>query len=164
MRRFAAIAVVCLAAGGLTGQHLDAADPSPGAHRAFVAGVARGKQVAANPSPPPAGAGYCAPSGAGAPVPPNAVLGLLTVAGAPAPAGTLVTLTFDGLPGPSAYTVAPGGYRINYAAGGQGHSPPCTNVVGSQIGLLVNGILTESGVAVGDPQGRLVLRFDVAVP
>jgi hypothetical protein len=97
------------------------------------------------------------------PSPPNAVFGLLTIGGLPAPAGTLVTMTFDGLPGPSEYTSAAGGYRVTYAAGGQGQTPPCINEVGAEIGLLVNDVLVSSGVQVG-PDAGLALRFDVAVP
>ncbi len=71
-------------------------------------------------------------------------------------------MTFNGLPGPSEYTTEAGGYRVLYAAGGQGQTPPCINEVGTEIGLLVNGQLTNSGVHVGE--AGVALRFDVAIP
>jgi hypothetical protein len=139
-----------------------------GGHRAVVPMVARDlpnpAPTPSRPVPPPPGPGYCGPSGQGAPIPPNAVFGKLSIGGVPAPAGTLVTLAFDGQPGPSAYTAAAGGYRVDYAAGGAGHDPPCINQVGTEIGLLVGGALVSSGRTVGDPETGLALRFDVAIP
>lgn len=129
-----------------------------------------GTPQAASPAPPvvqalavPPGTGYCAGGEEFAiPSPPNSVFGLLTISGEPAPAGTLVTLTFDGQAGPSVRTREAGGYRVDYAAGGQGHEPRCINEVGSRMGLLVGGVLTETGVAVGEP--GVALRFDLALP
>ena len=118
----------------------------------------------AYPPPPPPDADYCQPGGFGPPTPPNAVIGLFTIGGQPAPAGTLITLTFNGRRGPSKYITEAGGYGIFYAAGGQGHEPPCINQVGSEIGVLVNGQAEQSGVMVGDPISRLVFTFDVALP
>jgi hypothetical protein len=135
--------------------------------RAIVAGLSHDESVAPRPTappPPPPGPGYCEPAGDGPPSPPNAIFGLFTIGGEQAPAGTLVTLTFDGKPGPSAYTEAAGGYRVFYAAGGQGHEPPCINIVGSMMGMTTGGQHLESGAAVGDVQTRLAFRFDVAVP
>jgi hypothetical protein len=111
------------------------------------------------------GPGYCLPSdnAAAIPSPPNAVFGLLTIGGVDAPLGTLVTLTFDGKPGLYFSTTTAGGYRFDYAAGGQGHEPPCINQVGSEIGLVVNGVAVDSGHSVGLSAG-VALRFDVAVP
>lgn len=121
--------------------------------------------AAATPRPtPPPGPGYCQPSGQGIPTPPNAVFGLLTIGGQPAPAGTMVYLTFDGKPGAGVYTDDAGGYRIFYAAGGQGHEPPCINQVGSEIGVQANGAIAPSGVHVGDGEANPGLRFDAAIP
>lgn len=114
--------------------------------------------------PPPSGPGYCIPSGLGVPTPPNAVFGRLTIGGEPAPVDTVVMLTFNGKPGPGIYTFAAGGYQVKYAAGGQGHEPPCINEVGTELGILVNGVLVNSGILVGDPEFGLVLPFDVAIP
>ncbi len=114
--------------------------------------------------PPPPGPGYCGPSTTGAPSPPNAVLGLLAIGGLQAPAETLVTMTFDGKPGPGEYSLAAGGYRVLYAAGGQGQQPPCINEVGSEIGLLINGVQINTGVKVGDEAARPVFRYDVFMP
>lgn len=138
--------------------------------RAVLAFVAFGETLPTLPTParptPPPGPGYCGPSAAiGAPpFPPNSVFGLLTIGGEPAPAGTLVMLTFDGRPGPGVYTEKDGGYRVRYAAGGQGHEPRCINEVGSELGVLVNGAQLSSGILVGDPEFGLALRFDIDVP
>ncbi|MBI2765990.1 MAG: hypothetical protein HYX53_08790 [Chloroflexi bacterium] len=117
------------------------------------------------PPPPPPGPNYCGggPS-LGPPSPPNAIFGLFTIGGEPAPAGTLVWLTFDGELGPAIYTREPGGYKFNYAAGGQGHEPPCANVVGSIMGFLVDGKAVSTGVRVGDPEAYLAFYFDLNVP
>lgn len=114
------------------------------------------------PVPPPPGPGYCGPTPNGPPFPPNTIFGLFTIGGQPAPANTLITLTFDGLSGPSAYTLAAGGFRIDWAAGGGGHEPRCINEVGSMMGLLVNGVHTSFEVAVG--YTGLAYRFDVSIP
>ena len=114
--------------------------------------------------PPPPGPGYCEPSGLQIPSPPNRIAGLFTIGGQPAPAGTLVTITFDGARGPSMYTTDAGGYRVDYAAGGQGHDPPCTNVVGAEIGLLANGVLLDTGARVGDNITYLFFLFDLNLP
>ncbi|MEO6397508.1 MAG: hypothetical protein ABIP13_03465 [Tepidiformaceae bacterium] len=112
--------------------------------------------------PPPPGVGYCGPPPT-VPSPPNAVLGLLTIAGVPAPAETLVTLTFNGVPGPSEYTLAAGGYRVLYAAGGQGHEPRCINEVGTEMGLLINGVQINTGVKVGDETANPAFRYDISL-
>ena len=138
--------------------------------RAMLQMVARDAESAAPPvtatrrPPPPPGPGYCEASTAGSPSPPNAVLGLLAIGGVQAPAETLVTMTFDGKPGPGEYSLAAGGYRVLYAAGGQGHEPPCINEVGTEIGLLINGIQINTGVKVGDEAARPVFRYDVFIP
>ena len=144
-----------------------AAGPSPLPRRAFVPLAA---SDAATPTPvptrvpPPPGPGYCVPSDLNIPSPPNVIAGHFTIAGQPAPAGTLVTMTFDGGIGVSAYTTAEGGYRVDYAAGGAGHDPPCINQVGAEMGLLVNGVLVDTGVRVGDLQAYLFFLFDLNIP
>lgn len=168
MLRFTLLAVVALSLSGLALVRPGSAQPSEFPQRATLAFVARDAESAAPPvtatrrPPPPPGPGYCGPS-AGIPSPPNAILGLLTVAFLAAPAETLVTLTFDGLPGPSEYTLAAGGYRVFYAAGGQGQDPPCINGVGTELGLLINGVHIRTGVKVGDEAARRGLRFDVFI-
>ncbi len=129
--------------------------------QAIVPGLSREVAPAVTVKPPPPGPGYCVPVSGGPPAPPNTVIGLFTINGQPAPAGTLITLTFNGLPGPSAFTAAAGGYRVDYAAGGQGREPPCINEFGSLLGLLVDGVLTDTGVHVGDPVGYLLLIFNL---
>lgn len=164
-KRILAATVVLSGLLFLVAIHLPArADPNL-PNRAFIAFLAADGQPTPAPLvPPPPGPGYCQPAGDGPPTPPNAVIGTLTLGGQPAPAATLVTLTFDGQPGPSAYTEATGGYRVFYAAGGQGFTPRCINEVGSEIGLLVNGESAESGSHVGDVETRLLFLFDVSLP
>jgi hypothetical protein len=160
----ALVAITMLSAGCLAQSALP--------YRAYAPNIASdGTQVPAPtptvsdvPPPPPPGEGYCSPSGLGIPNPPDTVFGLLTINGEPAPRLTLVTLTFDGHPGISAYTSAAGGYRVDYAAGGQGHQPPCINQFGAAIGVLVNGQQVATGVLVGDPVANPILRFDVTIP
>ena len=135
-------------------------------HRAVAPMVSRDQPVVPTPArrvPPPPGPGYCGGGSQGAPTPPNAVFGLLKIGGVNAPAETLVTLTFNGKPGPSAYTAEAGGYKVQYAAGGQGHTPPCINEVGTELGLLVNGVHVPFGAAVG-PDTGVAFRFDIAIP
>jgi hypothetical protein len=133
-------------------------------HSATIPMVARDQpDLPPGPVPPPPGPGYCGAPTAGSPYPPNAVFGKLTIGGALAPAETLVTLTFNGKPGPSVYTAEAGGYKVNYAAGGQGHNQPCINEVGTELGLLVNGVHVPFGALVG-PQTGLAFRYDIALP
>ena len=138
-------------------------------NRAFVPLVARDElptpaptSVPSRPIPPPPGPGYCGTTPNGPPSLPNAIFGLFTIGGQPAPANTLITLTFDDLPGPSAYTREAGGYRIFWAAGGGGHEPPCINQVGTMMGILVNGVHTSLEVAVG--RSGLAYYFDLTLP
>jgi hypothetical protein len=161
------IAGLALLATGLAWRTQTAASDSL-PQRAVLASIARDSAAATaipKPTPFPPGPGYCLPTadGAAAPYPPNAIFGLLTIGGVDAPVGTLVTLTFDGLPGLSMLTTSAGGYRFNYAGGGQGHDPPCINEVGQELGVLVDGVLKSSGHSVG-PSAGLALRFDVAIP
>lgn len=83
--------------------------------------------------------------------PPNSVIGLLN-----APAGTSVSLAFDGVIGPTAVTASAGGYRVDYGTGGQ----DCANRVGAAISVVVNGTFYPTGHTVGDTPG-LPLRFDI---
>lgn len=144
---------------------LSAQSPANLPNRATIPLVARDNQSAASPTPPP-GPGYCftAPGSGPPPSPPNAIYGLLTINGSPAPAGTTVYLTFNGKPGAGVYTTAAGGYRVLYSAGGQGQTPPCINEVGTEMGILVNGVVKNSGVLVGDPVFGAAFRFDVTIP
>lgn len=117
--------------------------------------------------PPPSGPGYCGSTPGGPPFPPNSIFGLLTIGGVEAPKETLVWLTFDGQPGPGAYTLAAGGYRVDYAAGGAGREPRCINEVGSRLGILVDGVNVDAGVIVGaweNGGAGLAWRFDIAIP
>lgn len=91
--------------------------------------------------------------------PPTSVIGLLTVGGANAPAGTTVTLLFDGVAGPSANTAEPGGYRVDYWAG----DSECANRVGAAISVAANGQAFATGRGIGDGRGP-VIRLDIALP
>jgi hypothetical protein len=90
--------------------------------------------------------------------PPNAVIGTLTIAGAAAPAGTVVSLAFDGVAGPPKATREAGGYRVDYGAGGA----DCANRVGAAISVIVNGQAFPTGSAVGQVENPLL--FHIAVP
>lgn len=109
---------------------------------------------------PPADASYCQPSGGGSSGPPNSIFGFLRVGGAPAPAGTIVQVTFDGARGPAYRTREAGGYRVDYAAGGG----DCANHVGAIMGVLVNGTVYATGVPVGDMAANPFLQFNIDVP
>jgi hypothetical protein len=112
------------------------------------------------PTATPAPSGKYCPSDGGSSAPPNAVFGLVTIGGAAAPAGTVLALAFDGVPGPTAtVTVEDGkaGYRMLYAGGGG----DCANKVGAAMSLIVNGQAFSTGGLVG---GGVALRFDVVVP
>ena len=169
MLRFALLAAVMFALAGAVLARPGTAPASEFPQRVSLPLIARDAESAAPPvtatrrPPPPPGPGYCGPSLTASPSPPNAIFGLLTTAFVQAPAETLVTLTFDGEPGISEYTIAAGGYRVFYAAGGQGHSPRCINEVGSALGLLINGVRIDLGVKVGDEAARPALRFDVSI-
>ncbi|MEP6871212.1 MAG: hypothetical protein ABI939_05105 [Anaerolineaceae bacterium] len=169
MLKFILMVVVLFTLSGVLLARPEPAPASEFPQRAILPLVARDAESAAplatatRRPPPPPGPGYCGPSLTGSPSPPNAIFGLLTLGSVQAPAETLVTLTFDGQPGVSEYTVAAGGYRVFYAAGGQGHEPRCINEVGSELGLLINGVPINVGVKVGDEAARPALRFDVSV-
>ncbi len=60
--------------------------------------------------------------------------------------------------------VTQGGYRVDCAVGGQGHAPRCINEVGTEIGLLINGVVIDTGVSVGDESARRGLRYYVFIP
>lgn len=110
----------------------------------------------APPTEPPSSGGgaYCARVGSD--LPPNSVIGTLTIAGQPAPAGTVVSLAFDGVPGPGRPTTTAGGYRVDYNAAGS----DCANRVGAAITVIVNGQAFPAG-RVGD--GTPIVA-NVAVP
>lgn len=112
---------------------------------------------------PPPDPSYCAGS-QGPSVPPNAVFGTVTIAGVPAPAGTIVQLYFDGKAGPADAATrgsSSSGYGIDYAAGS---AASCSNKVGAAIQVVVAGKLFDTGLKVGDEAANPVFRYDVAVP
>jgi hypothetical protein len=111
----------------------------------------------ATPQPVTAGGPYCPNISRDAP--PSSVIGLLTSAGSPVPAGASVTLAFDGVAGPSAATVAAGGYRVDYGAAGE----ECANRVGAAIAVIYNGTVYATGHTVGDSPGLPVVS-NIAAP
>ena len=137
--------------------------PEPGgANQGSTGGGSSAPQPTATPTLEPttepavaAGGPYCDASSAT--TPPASVIGLLTIGGADAPAGTTVTLAFDGVPGPSTATAAAGGYRVDFwAATGE-----CANVTGAAVSVIVDGQAFATGAAVG---GSPLIRLDIAVP
>jgi hypothetical protein len=118
------------------------------------------EEPSANEPPPPAyvpGDTYCGNITGTAP--PNSVIGQFTIAGAPAPAGTVVALAFDGVPGPSRATPAAGGYRVDYSGGSSG----CANQVGAAISVIYAGTAYSTGHTVGDSPGVPVV-FHLNIP
>lgn len=111
------------------------------------------------PTPPPvvAGGDYC--PNASSSSPPNSVIGIFTISGEPAPAGTSVSLAFDGVVGPTRATTAAGGYRVDYFAGPEG----CANRVGASISVVYNGQFFATGHSVGDSPGAPV-NVTIAIP
>lgn len=114
----------------------------------------------AEPTPPPPAAGgpFCDNSSSTAP--PTRIFGLLTIGGGPAPVGTLVQMAFDGVVGPGKTTVAPGGYHIDWYAGGEG----CANRFGAAISIVVNGKSFATSHTVGSSGGMPFIQVDVAIP
>ena len=83
--------------------------------------------------------------------PPNSVFGLLTIGGQPGPAGTIVTITFDGAAGRSVVTSAAGGYRVDFPSGGE----DCANRAGAAIAIVVGGQAFTVGTLGGSPATRM---------
>ncbi len=117
--------------------------------------------IAGSDNLPPPDPSYCAPADAGGGQPPNAIFGTLTISGAAAPVGTLVQSSFDGKVGPASRVREAGGYRVLYNAGG---AASCSNKVGANISILVNGVPFATGVKVGDGVANPILRFDIVAP
>jgi hypothetical protein len=85
------------------------------------------------------------------------VAGALTRAGVPVPAGSVeVSVTFDGVPGPSRLNVS-GGFGIDFYAGGE----TCANRAGAAIGVLVEGRQFPSGYTVGAQPQLVVINVDL---
>jgi hypothetical protein len=100
---------------------------------------------------------YCETSGEGT-LPSGSVIGLVTIGGLTAPPGTIVTLAFDGVPGPFEAVFIEdnkAGYSFNYPSGGI----DCANQVGAEISVIVNGQSFPTGAAIGD--GNLLVLFNV---
>lgn len=111
------------------------------------------------PTAPPvvAGGDYCPNNNSSSP--PNSVIGIFTIGGAPAPAGIAVSLAFDGVIGPTRLTSAAGGYRVDYFAGPEA----CANRVGASISVVYNGAYYPTGHAVGDSPG-VPVNVTLAIP
>ncbi|MCK9520661.1 MAG: hypothetical protein M0R74_16800 [Dehalococcoidia bacterium] len=151
---FGLVAMVCAAgaAAAVAWRQVNAEDPVL-TTRAILPLVARDYEE--DPLPP-ADPSYCElPSGPASP-PPEALMGNLTIGGAPAPAGTVVQVLFDGKAGPAARTLAAGGYRVLFGIGGTS----CSNQPGAAISVQVSGQTFATGLVVGP--GPIV--FDIAVP
>lgn len=111
--------------------------------------------VAATPTNPPVSYAYCESGGGG--TPPSAIFGTVTIDGAAAPAGTNVTIAFDGVPALSGTVSVKGnaaGYRFLYGTGGGS----CTNRVGASISIIVDATAYSAPVTVG---GGVATLFNV---
>jgi len=118
-------------------------------------------QPAPTPTTPAvvAGGPYCAGASGALGGPPVRVIGTLAIAGAPVPAGTNVSLAFDGVYGPAELTTDVGGYAIDFfQAGGD-----CANRQGAAISVVVNGRFFPTGFRVGDGAAGFI-RFDINAP
>ena len=112
--------------------------------------------------PPPPGPGYCGPSPMTVPPPPDGRLaGTLTLNGVAAPAGTLVAVTFNGLPGPYAYTTDAGAYRVDYHLSSEAG---CINQGTAAIGIWVGGVTKFTGVTASTAVASILYPFNVATP
>jgi hypothetical protein len=87
------------------------------------------------------------------------VAGAVTIAGAPAAAGTVdLFLAFDGVIGPSTKNVD-GAFRLDFWAAGS----DCANRVGASISVFANGQFVPTGRSIGDGAGQLI-PVTVALP
>ncbi len=137
----------------------NASTGSSGSSGGASSGDSGGSAPEPTPTPPPvvAGGDYCPNSSSSSP--PNSVIGIFTIGGAPAPAGSAVSLAFDGVIGPTRLSTAAGGYRVDYFAGPES----CANRVGAAIAVVYNGQFFPTGHTVGDSPGAPV-NFPIAVP
>jgi len=160
VRRLISLAVVAIVAACVIAAGFAA---WPAAAQSTLPVRARLSVLAADGAPsrlPSADPGYClAPGGPGS-SPPVSFFGTLTVGGQPAPAGTVVQVTFDGKAGPARFTTQAGGYRLDYDSGGTS----CVNRAGAAIGVLVDGRAVATGKKVGEITAGEPFRFDIAVP
>lgn len=114
-----------------------------------------------SPTPTPVLLAYC-------PAPPATpfyvLAGLLEIGGGPAPAGTSVSILFDGAPGPAG-EITPGaeesGYKILFAANSEAD---CANHPGAAIAIVVNGSVVPTGLKVPEEGETAFLRRDVSIP
>ena len=148
------------------------ASPSPTATATVRAAAtaqpqAQGPTLTRTPEPAPAtveptptapavvaGGGYCDLRTSGR-VPDGRVAGALVIDGRPMPAGTVVTLAFDGVPGPSRATDTTGEYRVDFYIGGSS----CANRSGAGISVIVNGVAYSSGRGV--PSSGSLVPFSI---
>ncbi len=86
------------------------------------------------------------------------VFGLLTIKGADAPLGTVATLAFDGIPGPSEASTQKGGYAVEFRSSNE----TCANRVGAALSVIINGQSFATGRIVGSTEA--FVRFDIAIP
>ena len=87
------------------------------------------------------------------------VFGLLKIGAADVPAGTNVSLAFDGVFGTAKFTTDAGGYAIDYFQGGS----DCANRQGAAIAVVVAGRAFPTGYKVGDGAEGFI-RFDINAP
>jgi hypothetical protein len=161
VRGVLAVAAVAGSLSMVTASLADGGPSGPLGHRLSLV------QLSFDPAPPPGSvaladlppvdSGYCRGATGPQAGPPNTVFGRLTIAGADAPAGTVVQIFFDGSAGPAVHTAAAGGYRLDYAAGGS----DCPNHVGALISVAAGGQRFDNGVHVGDEAANPFLRLDV---
>lgn len=139
--------------------------PTPTPQREVLSGGASGPAPTPAPTATPtvpavvAGGPYCKATSGPLAGPPVRVFGTLMIGGVPVPAGTNVSLAFDGVYGPAEFTTDAGAYAIDFQAGGT----ECANRAGAAISVVVNGRFFPTGYKVGDGAAGFI-RFDIDAP
>ena len=90
---------------------------------------------------------------------PTTVGGSITLGGEPAPPGTVVSLAFDGVAGPSTQAVVEDGvasFAIDYAPG----PDDCANRMGAAVTVVVNGVAYPTGHSVDGDPGLVLVHIE----
>lgn len=105
-----------------------------------------------------AGGDYC--PGSSPDILPTTLAGIITIGGEPAPPGTVVTLLFNGVAGPSAAVVVEdgrSGYSFRFSPGPAG----CANRPGASLTVVIDGVGYSAGTWIA---GEPFLLRNIAVP
>ncbi|MGE5596143.1 MAG: hypothetical protein ACM3S1_08930 [Hyphomicrobiales bacterium] len=160
-RRFAAGLFIALLTAAVAGAFVllpaSADDPELARQGVLPMLAADGTTDSGSQLPPP-DPSYCGTAFDETHPPEGSLFGRITIGGAPAPAGTVVQIAFNGKAGPAAFVEidsSGAGYRIDYSTG----ASVCSNTEGSLITLLVNGQIVSTQLTA--PSFK---RFDITIP